>query len=93
MRKEKKSMAIQLGEVRYEITMTVDVTDGKMLDWATERIEQIVTSQIKDRTFVENVTIHAFVDPTEQEQKRYEYNYKMCVSEDDQAIEEGLLPE
>jgi hypothetical protein len=84
-------MAIQLGEVRYEITMTVDVTDARMLDWAAERLEAVVTDQIKDGTFVENVTIHAYPDPTEKDQKAFEYNQKLRT--DDQAIEEGLLDE
>jgi len=78
--------SVKPGEVRYEISMTVDINNGKMCDWAAEYIEKVAFDQVRDGTYIDNVTMHEYPNPTEKDQEAYEYNQKLWA--DGQVIEE-----
>jgi len=85
---------ILLGEVKYETSLTVDLNDGKMCDWAAEYLEQTVSEQIESGLFVHNVVMREFddretVDPDDPEDRDMEhYLYNKKLQEDENEEEE-----
>lgn len=84
-------MTILLGEVKYEISLTVDINDAKMVEWAKVYLEKLVMDQIDSCNLIPNMDVREFddretVDPDDlgdRDMEHYQYNKKLQEGEEE----------